>query len=95
MLWKERMSEHKKNQGGTESRREWEEKQQVGKRTAKDVGGAGERMVRGFVGSVTGGDWGGQQQWNRKSLSLGMGKRRTFFVGLLGSGRDPVGNSTL
>lgn len=67
------MSEHKKNQGGTESRREWEEKQQVGKRTAKDVGGAGERMVRGFVGSVTGGDWGGQQQWNRKSLSLGRG----------------------
>ena len=60
----------------------------------KDVGEAGERMVRGFVGSVTGGDWGGQQQWNRKSLSLGMGKRGTFFIGLLGSGRDPGGNST-
>ena len=25
----------------------------------KDVGAAGERMVRGLVGSVAGGDWGG------------------------------------
>lgn len=58
----------------------------------KDVGEAGERMVRGFAGSATGGDWGGQRQWNRKSLSLGMEKRGSFFVGLLGSGRDPMGN---
>ena len=36
----------------------------------KDVGEAGERMVRGFAGSATGGAWGRQQQWNRKSYPL-------------------------
>ena len=53
------MSEHEKNQGGTQSRREWEEKQQVGKRTAKRCGRSWRAEARGLVGSVAGGDWGG------------------------------------
>lgn len=36
----------------------------------KDVGEAGERMVRGFAGNATGGAWGGQRQRNRKSYPL-------------------------
>ena len=39
------MSEHEKNQGGTESRREWEEKQQIGKRTEKKMW---EKLERGW-----------------------------------------------